>query len=134
MPEGGGNQLVMENMSEEYVGTYICTASLMNITTAVACRVTLGGKYIRTLVCLYMHCESWLAIYKRLFKPPQQFKMYAGMHVIIKADCNPQTINSPGNYLVSGEGEIAHFLIHSTLTHLQLYAHLTVIHNTYSTV
>lgn len=44
VPEGGGSELVIEDMSEDHEGTYLCTASLLNVTTAVACRVSLGSE------------------------------------------------------------------------------------------
>lgn len=47
----GDSELVVADTSEEEVGTYICTATLMNVTTAVACKVSLGG----SLLIVYRH-------------------------------------------------------------------------------
>jgi hypothetical protein len=40
--ERGERELVVGDVSEEDVGAYVCTASLMNVTTAMPCLVSLG--------------------------------------------------------------------------------------------
>ena len=37
---------MIDLVSDEHTGTYICTSSLMNVTAAAACKVTLGGQYV----------------------------------------------------------------------------------------
>ena len=39
----GERELVVDKISEEHTGIYICTATLRNTTSSVACQVSLGG-------------------------------------------------------------------------------------------
>ena len=43
VPESGESEMVISDASESDVGTYLCTATLKNITTAITCHVSLGG-------------------------------------------------------------------------------------------